>query len=548
MEPAPPSTPPEPEISSDSVEPTGTDPSARTASAEWWLVGAFALCISAPMIVQATGIAGEDVIASRERRVPAPAPSLPRDLASWTRFPSATEDWYAERFGLRNELLHAQHWLKLEVFDETPVERVVIGPGDWLFTNSADALDCNRGTRPFSAQELREWRESLTARRDWLASKGIDYALVLVPGKAAVYPEHVPPQYERRGPSRREQFLEELRRDSDLLVIDLLPALQAERDNDTPESHVFYPLGMHWTARGALVANAAIVQSLPERHRGRAPETREQMDVRSSPGGDDFSHQFLVQGRFEQKEFYYSPAVERPARFVTASSSKADFDLPTWVSSETQLRRALVLRDSFGNMVLPFLAQQFSHLNEVTSLNFSPALVEQLQPDIVIELFVDHTLGYHLPQHQRIFDQDALGAAFEASTEFLLAPVADGDSPELVGLRGTLVGKTKRGTRVPSDGSASVTLPPFEWTANQDVVLALEITAPAPTFLSLYYPLEGVNAYREKQATDIPIHAGKQTVYVALPPPVAPGPIALLPGRSAGDYMIHRVEARVIKP
>lgn len=532
----------------ESDDETSPDSTPRRASAEWWLIGAFVACCCAPLFVQATGLGGEEVITARERRVPAPPPSLPRDLESWTNFPRATEDWYAERFGLRNQLLYAQHWMKLEVFDETPVERVVIGRGDWLFTNSADALDCNRGTRPFSAQELRDWRESLTARRDWLASRGIDYALVLVPGKAAVYPEHVPPMYERRGPSRREQFLGELRGDSDLLVIDLLPALQAERDNDTPEDHVFYPLGMHWTARGALVANAAIMQSLPERHRNRPPETREEMHVRFSPGGDDFSHQFLVDGRFEQDEFYFAPAVERPAHFVPVTSEKADFDLPTWISTETQLTRALVVRDSFGNMVLPFLAQQFSRLNEVTSRNFSPALVEELQPDIVIELFVDHTLGYHLPHHQRVFDRDALRVAFESATEVLLAPVGDGEAPELVGLRGTLVGSTKRGARIASDGSGSVMLPPFEWTAEQDVVLALEISAPAPTFLSLYYPLDGVNAYREKQATDIPIHQGKQTVYVALPPPVAPGPIALLPGRSAGDYMVHQVEARVVKP
>ncbi|MCA8979012.1 MAG: hypothetical protein H6831_04035 [Planctomycetes bacterium] len=515
---------------------------------EWLLIVAFAACIITPLVVQATGLGGEDVIASRERRVPAPPPKLPRNLESWAKFPRATEDWYAERFGLRNQLLTAQHWMKLELFDETPVERVVIGRDDWLFTNSSDALDCNRGTRPFTAEQLRDWRESLKARRDWLASKGIDYALVLVPGKAAVYTEQVPRQYERRGPSRREQFLEELRQEDDLLVVDLLPALQAERDDDTADDHVYYPLGMHWTARGALVANAAIVQALPPRHQGRPPATREDMEKRYSTGGDDFSHQFLVSGRFQQGEYYFVPAGQIPSHVAGGSNGEPDFDLPTWISSETGLTRALVVRDSFGNMIMPFLAQQFSRLNEVTSLNFSPALVEELHPDVVIELFVDHTLGYHLPQQQRVFDREALREAFEASQEVLLAPVGEGDAPELVGLRGTQVGKTKRGTRIATDGSGSVTLPPFTWTADQDVVLALDISAPAPTFLSLYYPLEGVNAYREKQATDVPIHPGRQTIYVALPPPVAPGPIALLPGRTGGDYMIHDVEARVVTP
>jgi alginate O-acetyltransferase complex protein AlgJ len=523
---------------------TSTSLSARSSSAEWWLIAAFVACICAPLIVQATGLGGEDVITTREKRVPAPAPRLPRDLASWSAFPRATEDWYAERFGLRNQLLYAHHWTKLQVYDKSPIEGIVIGPDDWLFTNSAGALECERGTNPMTAEELNAWRETLTARRDWLAAQGIDYAFVLVPGKAAVYPEMLPDQFARRGPSRREQFLEELRDDTDLNVIDLLPALRAARDEDTPDDHVFFPLGMHWTARGALVASEAVMQALPKRHRERAIDGLDRMTRRPSTHGDDLSFQFLVSGRFDQAEFNLRPNFERKSVRVGPGHALADHHIPTWINTERRPTRALMIRDSFGTMVLPYLAEHFSRVHDVSSVNFTSALVETLQPDIVIELFVDHTLGFHTPHQQRDFDQAALAARFEQHQHTLLAPVVEGTPPELQSLRDTPIGPAPSGMRIASDGSGSVTLPYFDWRPAQETILAIDISAPAQTFLSLYYPLEGVNAYREKQASDVPIEPGRQTVYIALPPPVANGPIALVPGRAAGDYIVHNIEVR----
>lgn len=516
----------------------------RSKGVEWCLIGAFALCVGAPVIVQATGATGPEVIQAREKRVPAPAPQLPRDLDSWAAFPRATENWYAERFGLRNQLLYAQHWIKLEVYDESPVDRVVIGRDDWLFTDGSDALACYQGSLPFTQAELTAWRESLEARHDWLAAQGIEYALILVPGKAVVYPEQVPVAYEPIGPSRRQQFLAELGKSPRVNIIDLAPALIAERAHDTTDNHAYYPLGVHWTARGALASAAAIFDALPARFGGKPLETLDQLICTPSPRGDDFSHQFLVAGRFDQGEYQYKPPGGWPARHIDKGEQGGDYDISTWITDDPERPRALIFRDSFGNMILPMLAPHFSRMHDITSLNFTPSLVDELKPDVVMELFVDLTFAYQLPQRQLTFSQADLAAGFEVAEQVLLPPAQSGEVPKITGLRETPIRSTPTGAVIRSDGTGSAVLPEFAWRPDQIVILKLDLSAPAPTHMSLYYPLLGVNAYREKQASDVPLHAGRQTIYVALPPPVAPGPIAILPGRASGDYVIHNVEAR----
>jgi len=516
----------------------------------------FALAISAPLVLQISGDDGGDRIENREKRTASSAPDLPRDLKSWASYPKQVEGWYGERFGMRDQLLWTYHWIKLVLFERSPTERIVIGPNRWLFSDSYRALQSNRGGMPFSAEDLASWREALLARKNWLAERGIDYALVLVPGKAAVYPEELPARFEQRAPSRREQFLAEMQREPDLLVVDLISPFIAGKTHDTPEDHVFYPLGLHWTPRGAMIGNEAIMSALADRHRRITPGLRER--TRSAPvgGGDDFSQRFLVPGLFEQKELSLSAGYQSRSHLQKTLVPERDYGVRAWLHQDQSLTRLLILRDSFGNMLAPHLAEHFALMHDVPTLNFSPALVESLRPDIVIELFAEHTFSYQIPHVQHILGMADLEDQFASAETVLLPSTHEKGEARVASHRGTVIQLGPQGVRVQSDGSATVLLPEFAWHAEALSILKLDITAPEYTHLTLYYPIPGpnqyrlkqappsINRYRVKQSSLIPLAPGRQTVYVALAPPRMAGPIAIMPGNAPGEYIIHDLEAR----
>lgn len=516
----------------------------RSRGAQWFVVGAFLAALTAPLVVQLSGAGDDQAILDREQRAPTPPPSVPRDLESWTAFPAATDAWYGERFGLRNQLLYAYQWIKLWVLNEAPTTKQVIGRDDWIFTNADDALDGSRGALPFTDRELADWHDSLIARHEWLASLGIDYALAIVPAKATLYPEHVPHGYEQVGPSRREQLFEVMRGAPQVTVIDLYPAMLAEKAHDTASDHQFFPLGLHWTHRGAYTAYRALMEQLGERHGARPLLEADEFRQFPVPRGDDFSLAFLVDGRFDQDEFEWQQRTPFRARKVPVRGDDGSCWLETWRNEDGSLTKLLFVRDSFGSLMLPFLVQHFAEVVNLSTHHFSPAVVEAVRPDLVIELYAEPALTFHPPHLQRVFAQDELARRFEALPNVRLPAHGEDAAPALGSLRGSQVFREAGAAVLESDGRQSFTLPPYEDEGDELTVLRIELTAPARTYLSVYYPLPGLGTYRPKIASYIPVRAGRQTVYLELPPPRRDAPLGVMPGCAPGEYRIHDVEVR----
>ena len=517
---------------------------ARTPWVEALFGVAFALALVTPVVVMLARGDDTDVILQREQRFPTPTPEVPRTLEEWAAFPGRTDMWYSERFGLRNDLVHAFHWSKVEVFDESPTTNLVIGRDDWLFSDVFSALDCLRGALPMTQEELTAWRESLVAKRAWLAGKGIDYVLVIVPGKGTVYPEQLPEGYDIVGPSRREQLLEELALAPEVHVIDLLPRFLADKADDAPDDHLYYPLGLHWTARGALAGYQEVMSRLPERHRSRASLTADDYAVERGGRGDDFSHSFLVKERFVQDEPILRLEGRKGAWRENGERDDGSCWFPTWGSPQPSPTVALFQRDSFGQAVLPKFAQHFRTLTDCTTLQFSPTVIDACEPDLVVELWVEHTLGYEIPHVHRAFEQAVLRERFERLPVELLPATQEGEAPRMTSLRDTRIRATRFGMRMLVEGVAAAKFEPVAWDADAETILRLDISAPARTYATLFYPLPGLSTYRLKQSSQLPLEPGRQTLYLALPPQRFPGSIAIAPGCALGDYMIHDVEIR----
>ena len=137
-----------------------------------------------------------------EKRELASRPEI--DPGNLAEFPRAFDEFFTDRFRFRSLLIRAHNLTRVLGFGVSPIPQVVIGKRGWLFYGRENAtrnvIDYYRSVVPFTPAELENWRKTLEARRDWLATRGIAYLVVMVPNKSTIYPEYLPAGVDHTAP------------------------------------------------------------------------------------------------------------------------------------------------------------------------------------------------------------------------------------------------------------------------------------------------------------------------------------------------------------
>jgi hypothetical protein len=146
--------------------------------------------------------------------------------------------------------------------------RVVTGADGWLFLPAelrliwvghfwgADAYRANPSSKPEEADPI----PAILDFRDQLKERGIDLLLVLVPPKAAIYPEKLMPQFgasEDAAPYLRHFLYNELRAKG-VEIVDLSSEFLSHRE--TEHGPVFCKIDSHWSGSGCVLAAQAMAE------------------------------------------------------------------------------------------------------------------------------------------------------------------------------------------------------------------------------------------------------------------------------------------------
>jgi hypothetical protein len=520
-------------------------------SLDFALAAAFALALFGP----AFSWLWSGVPTSRrlpEERLSAPFPKPPSDviqLAGWAR---GFEDWFGDALGFRNVLLGLRSRVCVDVFGVSPTGACVLDRDDWVFLTADRSLDAERGTWPLSAFEVERWAATLTARRNFCREQGADYLFVLVPDKPWVYADRLPPELARVGTSRDDQVPARLK-DEDVLL-DLRAPLAAARSADREHDHAFFPYGSHWTDRGMLAGVDTILEKLRSRPRFSmlAPFTDADLAwwVPTEFEGDNWAPRLYLEGRLSEHERsigFVRPKVAGQEPVDVAGDSLPPARIVTQIAGSS-LPRILVFHDSFGQPMRRFLAHSASRAVCLWGEDFSPRIVAEEKPDLVMELFVDRKLA-RLPVQNLPELEAGAQARFEASQEtaFVLEPARD---VRAMSTHDVEVVRTHQGLRVRALQRGVVKLPdaalPEVATSNVAHALArFDIEAEKPGTLLVLYQTPDSGAYLRRNSLSRPITKGHNTVYVDLGIPDIRGPLALGSDIGGAPYTIVGVEVRL---
>ena len=133
----------------------------------------------------------EETIAGENRRAAA-LPGLQLSAGGLKAFPRQFEAYFQDRLPYRQRVLALHNQFKIDALGASPSPNIIIGKEGHLYYTDFPPGQDRQALQPFSAAELKEWRDLFQARHDALAKHGIHYLVVLAPDKQTIYPDFLP--------------------------------------------------------------------------------------------------------------------------------------------------------------------------------------------------------------------------------------------------------------------------------------------------------------------------------------------------------------------
>ena len=335
------------------------------------LIAAFVLLIALAEPVW-LAIGGQD--ANTENRTLEALPTLSAE--TWTTFAEDFTAWFNSHLPFRSALVRLHTFINYQL-GSSDNEDVILGREDWLFYNSAadgDPMANYRGEGLLTDDQLRQIADNMTALRDDLAARGAAFVIVIAPNKSRVYSEYLPDSY--GDPAEMyvaRQVTEYLAENTDLTVLWLYDDLMAAKET-LGGRLLYHKADTHWNMLGAYVGTARLLNTL-----GVDAAPAETLEIAETENTIcDLAGLLNLQDIFMTQETDYTlPAVP------TGSGTQDENEILRGGVGDDQ-RSVLFLKDSYGNMVFPYLCGRFASVAAARWEVYEPAVVTDSRPDIVI--------------------------------------------------------------------------------------------------------------------------------------------------------------------
>jgi len=341
---------------------------------------------------------------TNENRLLASFSEQPVTVEQWAQYPTVFESYMDDNFGFRRALQRTFHRLMVAT-GKSPLENILLGREGWLFTAHRSLTDQHRGAMRLNSRTLDSYVAAFRQQRTWVEQQGARHFLMPLPDKNTIYPEYLPEWARPVQPGRFAQ-LRAAMTDAGEPFVDSLPNLAAAKERG---EWIYWQTDTHWNCLGAYHAYQALmdsVQAAGAPHRKRITNRELGLEARPpSPGGDMSQMLIMEDILLERRDVGCSLVFQDPVSFsaerLKDGAKHRNFiarpknevwryrqDVPVVES------RALLFRDSFAHLLMPYLVKSFDELVVAPhgELEFDERLVLEHQPDVVIYQFVERDL------------------------------------------------------------------------------------------------------------------------------------------------------------
>lgn len=493
-------------------------------------------------------------VSAVEKRKLAEFPDFPRSAAALKSFPKQFEAWYEDHFGFREAIVRAHNYTLLKIFGISPHDMVVAGSDGWYFFNADGAISDYLGRVRYNRKQLERIAWTLQNRSEWLRSLGIRYLYLPVPNKEAVYEEHLPLILRKnKGYDSYSQIVDHLRAGGRFTdFIDTKELLVSKKN----EAQLYFRTDSHWNYDGSGLVYRAIVSRLQQWF----PDIRPLEEKDGKEWEEGFSGDLAVLMNLGGLVTETAPALNileecdpgalQPWTRLTELPEYADFPahrLPVANGCREKRRKAIVIHDSFGLFLRPYLSQHFAAVVYVNTMNFEDArpLIERERPDVVLDLRVARSIDRSvLPDPE--LEQRLLPEKFAASGPAAIRIDQSNWQDFLYKSRKTAIRETARGLELSFAGPGASVHLQFNNGRQPATPLLVRIqgTSKERQTMSLCSHLRGSRGELQRQVCEErKVQEGANQVFLRLYDP-QPEEILELAAGGAGSFTLHSLEVR----
>ncbi len=421
----------------------------------------------------------QNYISKTEKRRLASFPELTFSYKSIKEYPKKFAVFFEDHFGFRSTIIGLHNYVYCKVLGISPSRAVIAGKKGWYYLNVDGAVSDYLGRVHYENLTLARMENVLEDRKEWLDMQGIKYLFLPVPNKEMIYGEFLPDiLVKNKGENKYDQIVSFLGKSNFSDYIDSQKVLLKHKKDEK----LYFQTDSHWNAIGAFIFYQELIRRLQQWF----PEMEPLEEVRVQrwrPGGSGDLAVFMnVYGKLTES-VPEMPAVLHchPSREQRMKEMKnilkyrdiPDRKLPVKSGCDSMKRKVIVIHDSFGNRLKPYLNQSFKEVIYVHYLSFAVAkeLIKQERPDVVIDIRVARNIEKALVLDHDL-EQLVLGHKFPKLNDivYLYALKKQRDIGD---------GRKKgRGEQSLSDTDDSVRFPlVFEGSSLEKMALKLSITS-----------------------------------------------------------------------
>lgn len=322
-------------------------------------------------------------------------------LATMAQYPVAFDTYYNDTLPFRTQIIQINSLIDYYGFHESPVSKVICGKDDWLFYNprgaDGDPIGDLTGTSFFTSEELEVMVENLVQTRNHLQTQGREFVIMINPNKESLYGmQYLPELYGADyNYTKADQVVSYLKEHSDLKVVYPKEEIQKAM-REFPKYEFYYSTDTHWNALGAYIGTQCLLEELGYEMPHLESENIKHID---SVDGGDLANMMGLSSHIMEKNSY---TIDFIADASIKDVSNPVFDEHRFISDSLNNKKLLMIRDSFGNAMAPYIGGYFSETYMPHRGDYSVAMIMEENPDIVVyevvERYVDNLLTFSTVQ------------------------------------------------------------------------------------------------------------------------------------------------------
>lgn len=314
------------------------------------------------------------------------------DFNKLDSYPKKFEAYYTDNFSLRGTFLNLMGIINLKIWKKSPMpDKLIIGEDNWLFVVDKE-LDCFLGKRNLSDGQMKMVLKEFNYRKQILDSMGIEMLLVINPTKYGIYKEYLPNNLGgSTALSAGEQLEKYFKENSEIKTIFTNRFLLGHKDSDL----LYYKGDNHWNYLGAYYAAKGISRVI-YKNDVNIDLSQYCYDTITNWTGNlanmaanasAFSESRILVRRCDNEAKEFNRFEHPPIEFGLKREYQRSFK-----SDNEKLLDALIVRDSYGNALIPYLKNSFYHstfIFDAWNYKFNLDIIKKEQPDIVIYMVLE---------------------------------------------------------------------------------------------------------------------------------------------------------------